>query len=253
MRACLLIAAGATLICGAAVAVAAAADIKVLSTQATEDAYRELVPLFEEATGHKVETTFTGTAAVQKRILAGERYDAVIMVDAAIDDFIRSGRIVPGSRVDIGRSSLGAGVKAGAPKPNIGSAQAFKSTLIAARSIGYTTGPYGTWLIELLQKLGIAEAVRPKLIQTPSGVSVGSIIASGEAEIGFQQINALSRFPGVEYLGPLPAELQETTWRSGAIMVAAREPQAARALLDFLAAPAAAPILRAHGLEPRTP
>jgi molybdate transport system substrate-binding protein len=249
MRACLLMAAGALLIGGTA----AAAEIKVLSTQATEDAYRELVPLFERATGHKVETTFTGTVAVRKRILAGERYDAVIMVDAAIDDFIRSGELVPGSRIDIGRSSLGAGVRAGAPRPDIGSAQAFKNTLLAARSIGYTTGPYGTYLIELLQKLGIAEAVKGKLIQTPSGVFVGGIIANGEAEIGFQQINALSHFPGVDYLGPLPGELQEPSWRSGAILAGAREPQAARALLDFLAAPAAAPILRKHGLEPRAP
>jgi molybdate transport system substrate-binding protein len=249
MRTVLLAAAVAVLVVGAA----EAANIKVLSTQATEEAYRELVPEFEQATGHKVETTFTGTVEVQRRIAAGERYDAVIIVDTAIDDFINGGKVVPGSRVDIARSSIGAGVRAGAPKPDISSADRLKNALLAAKSIGYSTGPSGTYLVGLFEKLGIAAAVSPKLKQTPSGVFVGSIIASGEAEIGFQQINELSHFPGVDYLGPLPAQLQDTTWRSGGILVGAGEPEAARALLRFLAAPAAAAITRKHGLEPQAP
>jgi len=135
----IIIAAAALLFSGEAGA--GAAEIKVLSTQATEEAYRELVPLFEQASGHKVTTIFTGTLDVQKRIAAGETYDLIIMAGPAIDDFIKSGKIVPGSRVDLARSGVGVAVRAGAPKPDISSTEALKKTLIAAKSIGYSTGP----------------------------------------------------------------------------------------------------------------
>ena len=116
-----------------------AVEIKVLSTQAPEEAYRELVPQFEKASGHKVTTIFTGTLDLQKRIAAGEAYDLIIMAGPAIDDFIKSGKIVPGSRVDIAKSGVGVAVRAGAPKPDIGSTEAVKKTLLAAKSIGYST------------------------------------------------------------------------------------------------------------------
>lgn len=231
-------------------AVAEAAEIKVLSTRATEEFYRELIPQFETATGHKVTTTFTGTLDLQKRIAAGETYDVIIMVDTAIDDYIRSGKVVSGSRVDIARSVIGAGVRAGLPRPDIRSVEALKNALLAAKSIGYSTGPSGDYVVELLQKLGIAEAVKPKLRQAPSTMLVGSIIAAGEADLGFQQANELSHFPGVDYVGPLPPELQETSRRSGGIMVGSRVVGAARALLEYVSGPAAAPVIRKHGLDP---
>ena len=237
---------GALLLCG----IVEAAEIKVLSTRATEELYRELVPQFETASGHKVTTTFTGTQDVQKRIAAGETYDVVIMVDTAIDGYIRSGKVMPGSRVDIARSVIGAGVRAGLPKPDIGSVESLKKALLAARSIGYSTGPSGDYVVDLLRKMGIAEAVKSKLKQAPSTVLVGSIIASGEAEIGFQQANELSHFPGVDYLGPLPPELQESSRRSGGIMARSRVMEAAKALLEFLSGPAAAPVFKKHGLDP---
>src|SRR5450631_2712486 len=123
-----------------------AAEIKVLSTQATEEAYKELVPQFEKASGHKVTTIFTGTLDVQKRIAAGETYDLIIMAGPAIDDFIKAGKIVAGSRVDIAKSGVGVGVRAGAPKPDIGTTEAFKKALLAAKSIGYSTGPSGVYV-----------------------------------------------------------------------------------------------------------
>jgi molybdate transport system substrate-binding protein len=209
------------------------------------------VPQFEKASGHKVTSAFTGTADLQKRIDAGETYDVIIMLDAAIDDYIRSGKVVAGSRVDIARASIGVGVRAGLPKPDIGSVESLKQALLAARSIGYSTGPSGDYVVEMFAKLGIAEAVSPKLKLAPSTVLVGSIIASGEAELGFQQANELSHFPGVDYLGPLPAELQETTWRSGGIMTGSNAVEAGRALLDFISGPAAAPAIRRHGLDPK--
>jgi len=228
-----------------------AAELKVISTRATEELYRELVPHFETASGHKVTTTFTGTLGVQERIAAGETYDVIIMVDGAIDDYIRSARVVPGSRVDIARASIGVGVRAGSPKPDISTAAALKNALLAARSIGYSTGPSGEYVIGMFQRLGIADALRPKLKQVPTTMLVAAFIASGGAEIGFQQANELSHFPGVDYLGPLPSELQETTWRSGGIMTGSREADAGKALLEFLSGPEAAPVIRKHGLDPR--
>jgi molybdate transport system substrate-binding protein len=126
--------------------VAGAVEIRVLSTQAPEQAYRELAPQFEKASGHTVTTVFTGTLDVQKRIAAGEAYDLIIMAGPAIDDFIKSGKIVPGSRVNIARSGVGVAVRAGAPKPDIGTTEAVKKTLLTAKSIGYSTGPSGVYL-----------------------------------------------------------------------------------------------------------
>ena len=155
--------------------VAHAAEIKVLSTQAVEGAYRELVPQFEKASGHKVTTIFTGTLDAQKRIAAGETYDLIIMAGPAIDDLIKSGKVAPGSRVDLARSGVGVAVRAGAPKPDIHSTEALKKTLLAAKSIGYSSGPSGVYLADLLRRLGIADQVKSKLKQTPTGVFVGSI------------------------------------------------------------------------------
>src|SRR5207244_3940118 len=137
--------------------VAGAAEIKVLSTQATEDTYKELVPQFEKASGHKVATVFTGTLDVNKRLAAGESYDLIIMAANSIEEQIKGGKIVAGSRVDLAKSGVGAAVKAGAPKPDIGTVDALKNTLIAAKSIGYSTGPSGVYMVTLFQKLGVAD------------------------------------------------------------------------------------------------
>jgi molybdate transport system substrate-binding protein len=230
--------------------VAGAVEIKVVSTQAPEEAYRELVPKFEQASGHKVTTIFTGTLDLQKRIAAGETYDLIIMAGPAIDDFIKSGKIVAGSRVNIARSGVGVGVRAGAPKPDIGSTEAVKKTLLAAKSIGYSTGPSGVYLTGLFQRLGVADQIKPKLKQTPTGIFVGSLVASGEAEVGFQQVSELSHFPGVDYVGPLPADIQEITVFSSGLQVGAKQAEAANAWVKFLTAPAAAPAFKARGLEP---
>jgi molybdate transport system substrate-binding protein len=241
----IIIAAAALIFSGAA----GAAEIKVLSTQATEDAYRELVPLFEQASGHKVTTIFTGTLDVQKRIAAGEAYDLIIMAGPAIDDFIKSGKVVPGSRTDLARSGVGVAVRAGAPKPDISSTEALKKTLLSAKSIGYSTGPSGVYLAKLFQRLGVADAVKPKLKQTPTGVFVGGLVASGEAEIGFQQVSELSHFPGVDFVGPLPTEVQEITVFSSGLQVGAKQAEAANAWVKFLTAPAAAPAFTKRGLQ----
>jgi molybdate transport system substrate-binding protein len=229
---------------------AGAAEIKVLSTQATEEAYRELVPQFEKATGHKVTTVFTGTLDANKRLAAGESYDLLIMSAPSIDEHIKGGKVVPGSRVDLAKSGVGVAVKAGAPKPDISTTEALKKTLLAAKSIGYSTGPSGVYVVGLFQRMGLADEVKGKLKQTPTGVFVGSIIASGEAEIGFQQVSELSHFPGLDYVGPLPAEVQQFTTFSSGIMAGAKEAEAAKALAAFVTAPAAAAAYKKRGMEP---
>jgi molybdate transport system substrate-binding protein len=246
MKSSFMIVAAALLLPGAA----GAAEIKVLSTQATEQAYRELAPQFEQASGHKVTTVFTGTLDVQKRIAAGEAYDLIIMAGPAIDDFMKSGKVVPGSRVDLARSGVGVAVRAGAPKPDISSTEALKKTLVAAKSIGYSTGPSGVYLAKMFERLGVADAVKPKLKQTPTGVFVGGLVASGEAEIGFQQVSELSHFPGVDFVGPLPADIQEITVFSAGLQVGAKQGEAANAWLKFLTAPEHAAAFTSRGLTP---
>ena len=229
---------------------AGAAEIRVLSTQATEEAYRELVPQFEKASGHKVTTTFTGTLDANKRLAAGESYDLIIMSGPSIDEHTKGGKVVPGSRVDVAKSGVGVGVKAGAPRPDISTVEALKKTLLAAKSIGYSTGPSGNYVVGLFQRMGIADEVKPKLKQTPTGVFVGSIIASGEAEIGFQQVSELSHFAGVDYVGPLPADVQYITVFASGIATGAKEADAAKALVKFITAPAAAAAFKKRGMEP---
>ena len=227
-----------------------AAEIKVLSTQATEEAYRELVPQFEKASGHKVTTVFTGTLDANKRLAAGETYDLLIMSGPSIDEHIKAGKVVPGSKVDLAKSGVGVGVKAGAPKPDISTAEALKKAVLAAKSIGYSTGPSGIYVTSLFQRMGIADEIKSRLKQTPTGVFVGSIIASGEAEIGFQQISELSHFAGVDYVGPLPPDLQQFTMFSSGIIAGTKEADAAAALVKFMTAPAAASAFKKRGMEP---
>ena len=224
--------------------------IEVLSTQAPQQACRELVAQFEKATGHKVSIDFTGTLNVQKRLAAGESFDLLIMAAPAIDEQISLGRVVAGSRVDLAKSGVGVAVRKGAPKPDIGSAERFRKALLAAKSIGYSTGPSGDYMSGLFEKLGVARQITGKLRRTSSGVFVGALIESGEAEIGFQQTSELLHFRGIDYVGPLPEALQHMTVFSAGIHAGAKHTDAARALVRFLSSPAAAPVMRKHGLEP---
>ena len=230
--------------------VASAAEIKVLSTQATEQAYRELVPQFERATGHKVTTIFTGTLDADKRLAAGEAYDLLIMSGPSIDEHLKDGKLVAASRVDLAKSGVGVGVKAGAPKPDIRTTEALRKTILNAKSIGYSTGPSGMYVLNLFERLGVADQVKPKLKQTPTSVFVGSIIASGEVEIGFQQVSELGQYPGVDFVGPLPAEIQEVTVFSSGIMRNAKQADAAKAWVRYLTGPEAAKAFTKRGMQP---
>jgi molybdate transport system substrate-binding protein len=229
---------------------AGAAEITVLSTQATEQSTRELLPEFEKATGNTVKIGYTGTLDAKKRIAAGEHFDVLVMASPDIDGFIASGTLVPGSRIDVAKSGIGVGVKAGAPKPDISTSEAFKKALLAAKSIGYSTGPSGVYVLSLFERLGIANELKPKLKQTPTGVFVGTITASGEAEIGIQQVSEMAQFPGVDYVGPLPADIQKMTVFSSGIAANAKDTAAAKALVKFITAPEAGAAYKKRGMEP---
>ena len=229
---------------------AQAAEIKVLSTQATEEAHKELIPQFEKASGHKVTTVFTGTLDANKRLAAGETFDMIIMSASSVDEHLKSGKLAAGSRVDLAKSGVAVAVPKGAPKPDIGSVEAVKKLLLSAKSIGYSTGPSGVYFLSLIERLGIANEVKPKLKQTPTGVFVGTIIANREVEVGFQQVSELSHFPGIDYVGPLPADIQLYTTFSSGIVAGAKEAEAARALVKFITSPAAAAAYKSRGMDP---
>jgi molybdate transport system substrate-binding protein len=250
-----MLAAAAAMLCGAVVAtrIAQAADvieIKVLGTPGVREFYAELVPQFEKATGHKVATVWGGNVDVVKRVGGGESVDLVIMSRDALEELIRLGKIVPDSRVDVAKSGVGVAVRAGAPKPDISSGEAVKKALLAAKSIAYSSGPSGVYMAGLIQRMGIADEVKSKIKQIPPGEAVGDLIARGEAEIGFHQVSELLPVKGIDIVGPLPPDIQQITVFSAGLHVGAKEADAAKALIAFLTTPAAATVIKKHGMDP---
>jgi len=229
---------------------AQAAEIKVMGTPVLKEAYHEIVLQFEKASGHKVSTIWAGTVDVMKRIGGDETVDLVIVAANSLEELTKLGKIVPGSRVDIAKSGIGAAVRAGAPKPDISSGEALKRTLLAAKSIAYSTGPSGVYLIGLFQRMGISDQIKSKVTQVPPGEAVGDLVARGTVEIGFHQMSELLPIKGIDILGPLSPDVQRITVFSAGLHKAAKDIDAARALVKFLTAPEAAPIIRKTGLEP---
>jgi len=231
--------------------VAARADeIKVLASGALQEIGHELLPQFEKASGHKVTVTWTGTVKIKERIEAGEVFDLVIVGAPEVEKYMADGKMLAGTRVDLAKSGVGVAVKAGAPKPNISSGEAVKKAILTAKAVAYSSGPSGVYVQALFQKLGIAEEIKAKSKQTPPGSRVGQYLARGEAELGFQQISELMHEPGVDYVGPLPPDIQNYTNYSSGIGSAAKSQVAARSLQAFLSAPAAAEVIRKNGMEP---
>jgi molybdate transport system substrate-binding protein len=213
------------------------------------------VPQFEKAAGQTVVTAFgasMGSApdSIPSRLQRGEPVDVVILAAPQLDALIAQGQVAAGSRVDLVRSAIGAAVRAGAPRPDISSLEAFKRTLLQARSIAYSASASGAYLsTELFQRLGIADALRAKS-QRIESERVGTVVARGDAELGFQQISELLPVPGIDYLGPLPPGAQRVTIFSAGVATGARDPEAARVLIQFLASPSALAAIRKSGLEP---
>ena len=239
------------------VAPVGAAEIHVMTSGGFTAAYDELRPQFERATGNKVETAYGASMggapdSIPSRLDRGEPADIVILAAPALDALIQQGKVLPGSRVDLVRSTIGMAVRSGAPKPDISTVEALKRTLLDAKSIAYSASASGVYIsTEMLQTLGIADQVMPKAKRIVSE-RVGTIVARGEAELGFQQVSELLPIAGVDYVGPLPEPVQRVTIFSAGIAAKAREPQAARALIAFFVSPEAAPIIAKTGLEPLT-
>jgi molybdate transport system substrate-binding protein len=227
-----------------------AAEIKVLGTPGVREFYVELVRQFEKETGHKVSTVWAGTVDVTRRISGGETVDLVIMAGNSLDELTRLGKILPGSRVDVAKSGIGLAVRAGAPRPDISSGEAVKQTLLAARSIAYSSGPSGVYLAGLVQRMGIAEQIKQKMKQIPPGEAVGELVARGEAEVGLHQMSELLPVKGIDIVGPLPPDVQQITVFSAGLHAGASNPDAARALVRFISAPSAAATIKRHGMEP---
>lgn len=191
-----------------------------------------------------------GGVDAAKRVQAGEPFDGVLLASDAIDKLIASGHVLAGSRVDLVRSGVAAAVRAGQPSPDIGSEDAVKRAVQAARTLGYSTGPSGVQLAKLFERWAIADEVNAKLVTPPPGTPVGQLVASGEVELGFQQLSELMNLPGINVLGPLPPAIQITTVFSGGVAATSKQPDAVRELLAFLASPRTQGTKQANGMEP---
>jgi molybdate transport system substrate-binding protein len=242
---------GALLLAGSA----NAAEVRVMISGGLTAAYKELVPEFERLTGNKVLTAYgpsmgTTVNAIPVRLERGEPADVLIMVGYALGDLVKQGKVIADSRVDLVKSPIGIAVKSGAPKPDISSADAVKRALLAAKSIAYSDSASGVYVsTEMFEKLGVAEAMKDKARKIPA-TPVGEIVAHGDAEIGLQQISELKPVEGIDIVGPLPDDLQKITVFSAGIATVSREPDAGKALIKFLASPAASAVIVRSGLEP---
>jgi molybdate transport system substrate-binding protein len=234
---------------------ASAAEVRVMISGGLSAAYNALVPEFERATGHKVITAYgpsmgTTVNAIPVRLERGEPADVLILVGYALGDLIKQGKVVADSRVDLVKSPIGVAVKSGAPKPDISSPEALKRALLAAKTVAYSDSASGVYIsTEMFKKLGIMDEMKGKARQIPA-TPVAEIVARGDAELGFQQISELKPVAGIDIVGPLPDELQKVTVFSAGIASVSKEPDAGRALIKFLSAPAARDTIIKSGLEP---
>jgi molybdate transport system substrate-binding protein len=242
---------GALLLSGAA----SAAEVRVMISGGLTAAYKALVPEFERATGHKVLTAYgpsmgTTTNAIPVRLDRGEPADVLIMVGYALDDLVKNGKATADGKIDLVKSPIAVAVKSGTPKPDISTPDAVKRALLAAKTIAYSDSASGVYVsTEMFDKLGIKEAMEGKARKIPA-TPVGEIVARGDAEIGFQQMSELKPVEGIDIIGPLPDELQKITIFSAGIASASKEPDAGKALIKFLASPAARGEIVKSGMDP---
>ena len=227
-----------------------AAELRVLSGNGAKAAVQELCAQFERATGNTIKLHFEVNADLKKKIEAGEAFDVAVLNPPVIDALIKDGRLVAGSRADIGRSGLGVAVRQGASKPNIATVEAFKRALLAAKAVAYPgKGASGIYFVSLLDWLGIKAEMQGKLKPMAAEDTV-EVVARGEADMVVVVATRITGVPGVDLVGPIPAELQTKIGFAAGLSASAKERDAARALIRFLTAPAAAPTLRANGVDP---
>jgi len=217
---------------------------------ATRALLEELAAAHSHSTGVAASFVAMGGVEAARRVAAGEVFDVVALASDAIDKLVAAGRLNAAGKVDLARSGVAVAVRAGAQRPDISTGNALRSAVLAAPRIAYSTGPSGVALVALFERWGIADEVRSRLLQAPPGVPVGSLLARGEAALGFQQLSELMGVEGIDLLGPLPPEIQITTVFSAAPAIGCTQSEAARALLEFMASADSASIKRRHGMEP---
>lgn len=223
--------------------------IRGISSMATRQVLAELASAYRERSGVAIEIESVGGVDAAKRVAAGEAFDVVLLASDAIDKLIAAGHLAA-PRVDLVRSPVAIAVRAGAPKPDVGSEAALKQAVVAATSLAYSTGPSGAHLQRLFERWGLADAVQAKLVQAPPGVPVGRLVAEGRAQLGFQQLSELMFLPGIELLGTLPPAVEFITTFSAALPPAGAQADAVRAMLAFMTSPEAAAVKQHHGMAP---
>jgi molybdate transport system substrate-binding protein len=222
-------------------------EINVMCSLAMKAAMMELGPRYERDGGARVVLQWAGGVDIAKRLRAGDSSDLVMMAGAAVDDLVKEGLLATGSRVDLAKSKVGVAVPAGAARPDLSSAESVKRAVLGANRIAYSSGPSGVYLAKVFEKWNVPAA---KLIQTAPGVPAGEVAARREAEIAFQQVSELLPVKGIDYVGPLPEDLQLVTAFSAGTPAKARNAAGAKALTDYLTSPAVVGVLRSCGLEP---
>ncbi|MDH4053061.1 MAG: substrate-binding domain-containing protein [Rubrivivax sp.] len=221
-----------------------------VSSMATKAVLAELIADYQRQSGARVAMESVGGVDAARRVQDGEPFDLVVLASDAIDRLAAAGHLQAGSRVDLVRSPVAMAVRSGSPRPELGDETAVRQAVLAAPSVGYSTGPSGTHLSRLFERWGIADQIKARLVQPPPGVAVGRLVAGGEVALGFQQLSELIHLPGVDVLGTLPPAIEFITTFSGAVGARSTQPTAARELLSFMAAPAADAAKQRHGMAP---
>jgi molybdate transport system substrate-binding protein len=223
--------------------------LKLLSSMATRELLNELIAQYERSSGQRVTAEAAGGVDVAKRVRAGEAVDVVVLSSTAIDSLIAAGSLLPDSRIDLVRSGVAIAVRTGAPQPDVASEEAVKRAVLSAKTLSYSTGPSGVYLEKLFERWGILEEIRSRIVVPPPGKPVGSLVADGTVELGFQQLSELMTLPGVKVIGPLPPEIQTITLFSGGVSPGCDRPESGRALLEYMASPSTASVKQQFGME----
>ncbi|HET9821608.1 MAG TPA: substrate-binding domain-containing protein [Burkholderiaceae bacterium] len=221
-----------------------------ISSMATRALLAELAAAYTRRQGAEVAIESVGGVDAARRVAAGEAFDVVVLASDAIDKLLAAGRIVAGSKVDLVHSGVSVAVRSGAPRPDLSSEAAVRQAVLEAPTVGTSTGPSGVALTRLFERWGIAEAIAPRLVTPPPGIAVGALVARGEVALGFQQLSELMHLEGIDVVGPLPPAIQIVTTFSAGVCTASTRPEAARALLAFMASPAVAEAKRRQGMDP---
>lgn len=225
-------------------------EIKGISSMATRQVLADLVASYSQRADVAVSIESVGGVDAARRVQGGEAFDFVVLASDAIDKLIAAGHIVATSKTDLVHSGVALAVRAGAVRPDIGSEEALRHAVQSARSLSYSTGPSGVALARLFERWGIANEIKDRIVQPPPGVPVGTLVARGEVELGFQQLSELIHIEGIDLLGPLPAAVQITTTFTAGLCTGSAQADAVRGLLDFMASTEAADAKQRQGMEP---